>query len=238
MSTIPPYSPEDPFNYWNFRYDSGHTEWNLNHVHPVLERFFNKLNPDGKPKKVLVTMCGMSEDMNWLADKGMEVVGVEIALQALTKFVSQSGQDWTETAAPKLGPDAKMFTRKDGRIKLYWGDALKFSEDLEGKFDAIYDCDGLHVLDSSKTPEFAKMIKSVLNPGGIMLLEAIAYDKNILEDKNFQPPLPVPPPYSVAVEDVKRLFEPECSVEVIDKHTNNLLYGHESNFYSYIIVKK
>ncbi|RUS74628.1 hypothetical protein EGW08_017608 [Elysia chlorotica] len=172
-----------------------------------------------------------------LADKGVEVVGVDIALQALKKFASASGQDWTETEAPKLGPDAKLLTRKDGKIKLYWGDALNFSQDVEGKFDAIFDCDGLHVLDEKRRLRFGEMVKGLLNPGGRLLLEAIAYDKSILTDENFKPSMAVPPPYSISVEDVKSMFEPECSVEILDKHSNKLLYGYDSDFYAYKVVK-
>ncbi|GFR75301.1 thiopurine S-methyltransferase [Elysia marginata] len=136
----------------------------------------------------------------------MEVIGVDIAHEAFKQFRSRSGQDWTETAAPKLGPEAKLFTRKDGKIKLYAGDVLKFSPDLEGAFDAINDCYGIHSFDIEKRQMFATMIKSVLNPGGRVLMEEIAYDTSILTDENFKPPWPVPPPYSVTVESVKSIF--------------------------------
>lgn len=236
-ATSQPFSPEDPSNYWSHRYESGQTPWIINHVHLALEKFFDKLNPGGHPKKVLVPMCGMSVDMSWLADKGMEVIGVDISRQAVTSFVSQSGQDWTVAAAPKLGSDAQTFTRKDGKIKLYCGDVLKFTEKLEGKFDMVYDWFGLHVLNPQKRLIYGKTLKKLLNPGGRLLLEAIAYDKNLLQDENFKPPMPVPPPYSLTVEDIKAVFEPECKVEVIDKNTNTLLYGHESDFYTYFIEK-
>ncbi|GFS04796.1 thiopurine S-methyltransferase [Elysia marginata] len=316
MSTAAPTS-DDPFKYWAYRYDQGHTAWNMPHANPVLEKYFDKLSPDRKPKKVLVTMCGMSMDMNWLADKGMEVIGVDIALPALTapatvtiiipiviktpltlmiadkgmevigvdialpaltapatvtiiipiviktpltlrladkgmevigvdialpaltKFVAQSGQDWTETAAPKLGPDAKLFTRKDGKIKLYWGDALTFSMDVEGRFDAMFDCNGLHVLDSNKTRLYASMAKRLLNPGGRLLLEAGAYDEKLLEDENFKPPLPIPPPYTLRLQDIKELFEPECTVEHLGTmHTEEIFYNHPADFHDYLIIKK
>ncbi|GFR75313.1 thiopurine S-methyltransferase, partial [Elysia marginata] len=205
----------------------------------VLRKHFDKLNPDGKSQKVLVTMCGMAVDMTWLADKGMEVIGVDIALPALTKFIAQSGQDWTETTAPKLGPDAKLFTRNDGNIKLYWGDVLEFTEELEGTFDSIFDVAGIQVLDSINARLFAKKIKSLLNPGGRLLLEAGIYDTKLLDSDNFNPPLPVPPPYSVTPKDVQELFEPECSVELIDQiHFDTYFYGHEKINYNYIITKK
>lgn len=238
MTTEGPYKPEDPANYWGYRYEVGHTDWNTEKVHPLLEKHYNKLNPNGKPMKVLVPLCGMSVDMNWLVNKGMQVIGVDIAYQSLEKFMSLSGQDWTETAVSELGPNAKLFTRTDDKIKLYLGDFMKFSRGLEGTFDFVYDCDGLRVLDSGLTPSFAATIKNLMNPGGRLLLDAIAYDKKILQDENFKPPMPVPPPHSVSVKETKNLFEPECTVEIIDEQPNNLMYGFPSIFYAYLIIKK
>lgn len=238
-ANTPPCTPDDSFKYWAYRYEAGHHAWNNANVYPVLEKHLDKLTKSGQTKKVLVTMCGMSEDMNWLVDKGLEVIGVDIALPALTKFISRSDQEWTEKTEPKLGPGAKVFTRKDGKIKLYWGDALAFPLDVEGTFDAIYDCNGLHVLNNAKTRLYASMIKKLLNPGGRLLLEAGAYDEKLLEDENFKPPLPVPPPYSLRPQDIKDMFEPECTVQHIDTtRTNKIFYNQECHFHDYLIVKK
>ncbi|KAK3787566.1 hypothetical protein RRG08_065153 [Elysia crispata] len=104
--------------YWDDAYDTGKTRWHRQQVHSVLMKHFAKLNPDDKAKNVLVTMCGMTVDMNWLADKGLQVVGVDIALQALTKYMSNSGQNWTEQPAPKFGNTAKVFTASHSQDSL------------------------------------------------------------------------------------------------------------------------
>ncbi|GFR75297.1 thiopurine S-methyltransferase [Elysia marginata] len=184
-----------------------------NYFTRLLEKHYSKLNPGGESKKVLVPLCGMSVDMNWLADKGMTVIGVDIAEEALAKFVSLSDQDWEETAVPTLGPGAKLFTRKDGKIKLYLGDFLKFTR-------------------------FAAALKNLMNPGGRMLLDAIAYDEKILEDENFKPPMPVPPPYSVGIAETKGLFEPAFTVEILDEIPNNAMYDFPAVFYAYLMVRK
>ncbi|GFN81631.1 thiopurine s-methyltransferase [Plakobranchus ocellatus] len=208
------YNPDDGAVYWEYRYDVGYTGWHHEGVRGILIKHFNLLNPDDKVYRVLVTMCGMSVDMDWLARQGLEVIGVDLALNALKKFMANSGHEWTESPAPKLGPNATLFTRKDGKIKLYCGDVLDFSPDLEGKFDAVYDCYGLHAIDRALTPKFAKMIKSILNPCGRLLLDAIAYDPKKLQDE-----------------------DPDCSVHLVEKHFDIAWRGEEP-FNCFLIVKK
>ncbi|GFN81628.1 thiopurine s-methyltransferase [Plakobranchus ocellatus] len=111
-----PYTPEDPLKYWSYRYDAGNHEWHTETVNPLLVKYYGRLNPDGSVKKILVTMCGMSVDMNWFVEKGLEVVGVDIALQGIKKYMSTSGHKWSESAAPQLGPDAQLFTVPGGSI--------------------------------------------------------------------------------------------------------------------------
>ncbi|GFS04792.1 thiopurine S-methyltransferase-like [Elysia marginata] len=104
------YTAGDGALYWDQEYRNGRTRWHRKHVHEPLVRHYKKLIPDRTVRRVLVTMCGMTIDMNWLADQGLQVVGVDIALQALAQFMKDSGREWTEQSAPKLGTEAKCFT--------------------------------------------------------------------------------------------------------------------------------
>ncbi|GFR94475.1 thiopurine S-methyltransferase [Elysia marginata] len=105
----------------------------------MLMDHYQKLNPSGKATPVFYPMCGMSLDMNWLVEQGVSVVGVELVLEALQKFMSRSEDCWSKTCVPELGVDAKLFTRRDNKLKLYCSDVLAFSPKIEGKFDAMYD---------------------------------------------------------------------------------------------------
>ncbi|KAK3761932.1 hypothetical protein RRG08_065146 [Elysia crispata] len=233
-----PYTPDDGALYWDHAYQTGRTRWHREQVHAILVNHYDKLNPDGKVRKVLVTMCGMSEDMNWLADRGLQVVGVDLSLQALTSFMSRDGWKWTECPAPKLGPDAKLFTRDDGKIKLYCGDVLNFSSDLEGNFSAIYDCSSIHNLAKSSRERMAHILKEVLTPHGRILLDAVEYDLKMLELDDLNIDAPVPPPYSITLEDMRNLFEPECSIDLVETHIETILCKRETNFKCYLIVKE
>lgn len=232
------FTPKDNALYWDQEYKAGRFRWHRGQPHQVLINHYNKLNPDSKVRKVLVTMCGMSEDMNWLENQGLEVVGIDLSIQALSKFMSTGDHRWTEKRVEKLGQDAKLFTRDDGKIKLYCGNALDFSSEFEGKFDAIYDCDGIHSLPKPQCARMAEMLKGVLNPGGRFLLEAVDYDPKILEQEDLNIESPVPPPYPMNLKDVTTMFEPECTVQHIETNTALVFCLRETEFKLYLITKK
>ncbi|GFO26368.1 thiopurine s-methyltransferase [Plakobranchus ocellatus] len=180
MPSTPLPKLEDGLHYWDYRYEVGHTVWQLDHVHPMLEKHFSSLNPKGKGGKILVPMCGMSVDMKWLLNKGAtQVVGVDSALKALDTVMANSGQEWTESNASELGPEAKLFTRKDEQWKLYCGDMMKFTSEIESAFDMIWERGGVMVLPRKDVERYCNQIKDILKVGGRMLLETIEYNSSV-----------------------------------------------------------
>ncbi|RUS70697.1 hypothetical protein EGW08_021540, partial [Elysia chlorotica] len=163
------------------------------------------------------------------------VVGVEITRQALETFVAESNTDWTQFPVPKLGKAAKVFARNDNKMKLYFADIQEFSSQIEGRFDAMYDRGSIQYVEPDRLSRYAQTLKDLLNPGARLLLEVVEYDLKMLEDENL--PLRVPPPYSMTTEDVKRLFEPECTVERVETHTCDRFLGKDADYHVHIIIK-
>ncbi|RUS70696.1 hypothetical protein EGW08_021539, partial [Elysia chlorotica] len=169
----------DGKEYWQYRYSEGHTEWQVDQVYPMLVRNYEKMVPDGKAKKVFYPMCGTSLELEWLVKQGATVVGVEIAMQAIETYVSNSTQKWTNSDVPGLGSAAKVFTREDKKMKLYCTDIQEFSPKLEGKFDAIYDRGSLQFVPPENVSSYAEVLKSLLKPKGRILQEVLEYDLKI-----------------------------------------------------------
>ncbi|KAK3761937.1 hypothetical protein RRG08_065151 [Elysia crispata] len=224
-------------DYWKYRYNMGYIDWQLKDVYFMLIEHYQKMNPNGKAKRVFYPMCGMSLDMNWLVDQGVSVIGVEITSQALEMFVSRSEQQWTKFPFPKLGTSAELFMRKDDKMKLYCADIQEFSSHIEGKFDAMYDRGSIQYVEPERVSSYAQVLKDLLHTGGRLLLEVVEYDPKLLEDKTLNLPVKVPPPYSMTTEDVKRLFEPECSVERVKTHTCNRFLGKNADFHVHLVIK-
>ncbi|GFN77676.1 thiopurine s-methyltransferase [Plakobranchus ocellatus] len=225
-------------DYWQFRYDRGHTEWQLPYAYPTLVKHYDKLNPDGAACKVFYPMCGLSLDMAWLIEQGMTVVGVELVPHVLRMLVSDGCYNWSEAPVPSLGPEATVVTRSDNRMRIYCGDMQEYTPEIEGRFDFIWDRGSIQYVRRENVQRYARSMKNLLNPGGRLLLVVVEYDLNILQDKDFRPSMKVPPPYSMSPLEIKELYEPECTVEHIEQYATNGLFGKQERFHVYLVIKK
>ncbi len=71
---------------WLSRWREGRTRFHLDQVHPTLMRYIGQV-PSGV--RILVPLCGKSLDLGWLKDQGYNVVGVELAEQAVSELFEQ-----------------------------------------------------------------------------------------------------------------------------------------------------
>lgn len=139
-------------------------------------------------RRVLVPLCGKSVDMLWLADRGNEVVGVELSpIAAEAFFVEQS------IAYQKSDDEGLNFMSADGRIRIVTGDFFDFSET---GFDAVYDRAALIALPPELRPRYAKHLAGRLVESAAHLLVSLEYDA----------PEAKGPPFSVMGREVSELF--------------------------------
>ncbi|GFN97346.1 thiopurine s-methyltransferase [Plakobranchus ocellatus] len=227
---------EDSLKYWSERWEANQIGFHKTEVHPMLIKHLDKLNSqDGKkPKNIFVPLCGKSLDMKWLADQGIQTVGVEGIQSAIEQFYTEQGLEWEEKTVPALDATGKLFSSKDGVLKLYCADMLKFSKDIAGVFDAVWDRGSLVALNRKDLGRYSKIIKDLLKPGGHILIELLQFDVKIMND--LSGPTKPPPPFPTYEEDLKKLFEPECSIQFVDK-SGRKLAGKDIVAAIYLITK-
>lgn len=92
--------------------------------------------------------CGLGTEIGWLADQGMQAVGVDVSAIACAR-------------AQELHPEA-LFVRADVRH-------LPFSESA---FDLVLDRGCFHYLDAGDRSRYASELERALRPGGRLLLRA------------------------------------------------------------------
>ncbi|GFR57451.1 thiopurine S-methyltransferase [Elysia marginata] len=223
-------------SYWTERWEKNQIGFHKSEVHPMLLKHQEKLCANGKPKNVFVPLCGKSIDLKWLADQGIETAGLDVAKTALEQFFTDSGLAWDEAPVPLLGATGQLLSSKDGKLKLYCGDMMKFSSGVGGTFDAIWDRASLVALDRADIKRYAQILKSILKPGGRMMVELLQYDLSIMEDVMAGPTKP-PPPFPTYEEDLKVLYEPECFVEFVDQE-GRTLQGKDIVAATYLVTKK
>jgi thiopurine S-methyltransferase len=175
--------------YWINRWVENRTGFHMKGVNPLLERFWPRIAPAGTGR-VLVPLCGKSEDLRWLAERGHEVVGVDLSAIAAKAFSAEQGIAFTETREPPFS----VF--RGTQITFYVGDFFDFTPGIGGSFNLLYDRAALIALPPAMRPGYARQLQSLLPFEGRGLLISLEYDTTKMEG----------PPFSVAEPEVRTLF--------------------------------
>ncbi|MCA8975142.1 MAG: thiopurine S-methyltransferase [Planctomycetes bacterium] len=160
---------------WIQRWDEGRTGWHQPHGSTGLQRYWQ-----ARGRRVLVPLCGKSLDLRWLAERGHDVQGVELADRAIRDFFAEQGLEPTrrDGAMP-----AYVTTRP--AITLHCGDYFAFRTEPA---DAHYDRAALAALPPEIRPRYAAHTDSLLRPGPERLVITFEYDQTLVAG----PPFAVP----------------------------------------------
>jgi thiopurine S-methyltransferase len=173
--------------FWINRWNQNQIGFHRQGVNPLLTQYWQQARG-----RVLVPLCGKSEDLRWLAEQRHEVVGVDVSLVAAKAFAAEQGVVFTETHEPP-------FTVLRGNwITYYVGDFFDFSPEIGGRFDLFYDRAALIALPPEMRPSYVRQLRSLIAAGGHGLLIGLEYDPS----QTHGPPFTLPEP------EVRALFEP------------------------------
>lgn len=176
-------------NFWLSRWNENQIGFHVKGVNPLLPRFWPEImtNTSGR---VLVPLCGKSEDLRWLAERGHDVAGVELSLVAAKAFAAEQHMVFTETHEPPF-----TVLRGD-KITYYVGDFFDFSRDIAGSFDLLYDRAALIALPPEMRPAYVRQLISLFDSNVQGLLISLEYDPFQMHG----------PPFPVAEPEIRRLF--------------------------------
>ena len=173
--------------FWINRWNENRIGFHLAGVNPLLPQNW----PEVRRGRVLVPLCGKSEDLRWLAQRGHDVVGVELSILAAKAFAAEQGMVFTETHEPPF-----TVFRGEG-ITYYVGDFFDFTPDIAGSFGLFYDRAALIALPPEMRPGYVMHLESLIAVGGQGLLIGLEYDPSQMHG----------PPFCVSESEVRRLFE-------------------------------
>lgn len=173
--------------FWHNKWAENKIGFHLEDVNPLLIQYWETLSTE-RQHSVLVPLCGKTEDLVWLAQKHNEVTGVELSNIAVRAFFSE--HFYTPMVTP-LNGQHELYQFDE--LSIYAGDF--FTAPLM-QFDRIYDRAALIALPSELRVAYAERIKSLLAPGGKILLVTLDYDQSEMSG----------PPFSVPAEEVEGLF--------------------------------
>ena len=178
--------------YWINRWNQNQTGFHLAEINPLLPQFWPSVSkPVHAGARVLVPLCGKSIDLRWLAERGHDVVGVELSLLAAKAFAAEQGIVLTETHEPPFT------VLRGNKVTYYIGDFFDFTTEIGGQFDLFYDRAALIALPPEMRPEYVRHLQSLVRKGGRGLLVGLEYDPSQMHG----------PPFTVPEAEVRQLFE-------------------------------
>lgn len=136
---------EGPLLDWNSAYVDNWAPWDIGRPQPVWIDIADEIT-----SPVLDSGCGTGEHALMLAERGHEVVGIDISPRAI---------ELAREKATQRGLDA------DFRV----GDVLELDR-LERRFATVIDSAVFHVFGDVDRARYIKTLASVLDPGGILFL--------------------------------------------------------------------
>ncbi|EGR2770866.1 TPA: thiopurine S-methyltransferase [Vibrio parahaemolyticus] len=173
--------------FWHSKWASNQIGFHLEDVNPLLPACWHHANPK-REDKVLVPLCGKSEDLVWLATKHDSVEGVELSQIAVRSFFAE--HFYTPTVTPISGMHELY---QFDELSIYTGD---FFTAPVSQADIVYDRAALVALPQDMREEYVARLKLLLNPGGRILLVTLNYPQEEMAG----------PPFSVPLEEIQQLF--------------------------------
>ena len=117
-------------------------------------------------RTAFVPLCGKSNSMIFMHEKGIKVTGLEFYEDAVRQFFVENNLEFV-TGVDKM----KFYETKCSGIRIYVGDLFAFETDK--KFDFIWDRGSLVAISLEDRDRYAVLMSSLLADNGKILLEGI-----------------------------------------------------------------
>ena len=174
-------------DFWQDRWSSGRTKFHQPQGHPALPDLLARF-PTGR---ALVPLSGKSIDLVTLHGGGYDVVGVEFVEQAVREFSDEQPQLELNAHNGPLGLELQ-----GSRFRLLAADFFQVNPAVVGHFDLMYDRAALVALPPHQRPAYVDHLRTLLGPGGEILLFTFEYEQSAMSG----------PPFSVPPSEVESLY--------------------------------
>lgn len=199
--------------YWEKRWEIDYIIWHQStgneRMQRVLDRVLKEELAGKEPSdiKVLLPLCGKTNDMYQMYKRGFTVVGIDWATQPINDFFKENNIETDPSSS------SSFIKSKDGRLIIGIGDWFSFGTTAESekrfpfdKYDVIWDRGCFDSINVNLREKFAAKIVPLLAPTGVLIQDAKIY-----ELKGYKgPPLPL------TESDLQKYYGSHLSVEMRD----------------------
>lgn len=204
-------------DWWHQAWDKGTLGWHRDKVDAILQRYLKQLSGDKEHISILVTLCGKSLDLPWLAGQGHDVVGCELSEIAGKQLFEENSIPYSVMTVK----DFKVFSATDDKkLKFYAGDFFNIDALFIGPFDVIWDHNAFGAVNPNDRPRYVEILTSLLVPGGKILLSNWEYDQSKRSIA----------PYSLNTSQIKEYFGSHFEVQLLERMDyNNSFFTEKFN---------
>lgn len=196
-------------SYWLQRWREGRTGWHHREPMPLLLQHWPALGvPAGS--RVLVPLAGKSLDMLWLVQQDYSVLGVELSELAVQQFFSENHL----SAQSQRQVDGVHYAAGD--IVVIQGDIFKVAARVFESCTAVYDRAAVIAMPAEMRARYVHEVYGKLPPDCRGLMITLEYPQAQMQG----------PPFSVPEDEVRRLFEPQWDVALLERR--DILAGQPS----------
>jgi thiopurine S-methyltransferase len=141
-------------------------------------------------RRILVPLCGKSEDLAYLASRGHDVIGVELVEDAVKQFFDEHG------TVPETEASGDLVIYRAGAITVIAGDFFSVTHDHIGPIDAVFDRAALVALPPEIRARYVAHLRELARDATRELLVSIEYPPEASNG----------PPFSIEEPEVHRTF--------------------------------
>lgn len=174
-------------DFWLARWREGRIGFHEGKPNDLLAAHIDALGPTGR---VLVPLSGKTEDMAFLAARGHEVVGIELAGEAVRAFFAEHG------LVPEVSRRGSFIVHSAAGITLLEGDVFGVTRADIGAITALYDRASIVALPTETRARYAGHLRTLLEPSTPGLVITFEYPEGAMEG----------PPFSVSEAELRTYF--------------------------------
>ena len=166
-------------SFWHSRWQDNQIGFHEGAPNRFLLRYADRLEPY---RRILVPLCGKTEDLSYLAAHEHDVIGIELVEDAVRQFFTE------HAITPTVTPHAGLTVYTAERITVIAGDFFATTPDLVGPIDAVYDRAALVALPPDMRKRYAAHVRTLAPDARTILLVSIEYPDGSFEGPPFSVP--------------------------------------------------
>lgn len=182
---------------WLMKWRSNKIHCHREYVLPDLISYFHCLHLQ-PGSRILVPLCGKSKDMQWLAEQGYSILGVDLSLVACRNFFAEMNR------VPDITRHKNFICLQYNNIELLCGDFFKLKAIDLPILEAVYDCGALVALPLNLRQQYIRHLLVCAGSNPKILLMGFDSSDNIEG-----------PPFSVNHSEICHLFGTNYQVKTI-----------------------